>query len=55
VKGEEDGLGKPTVWAVPLLFSAPFFFSGGLKIIYGLFLYRSFRGKKPQEESELRN
>jgi predicted MFS family arabinose efflux permease len=31
--------------------SAPFFFSGGLKIIYDLLIYRSFRALKPPEES----
>ena len=28
----------------------PFFFSGGLKIIYDLLLYRSFKAIKPPEE-----
>jgi MFS family permease len=32
------------------LFSAPFFLAGGLKIIYDLLLYRSFRRLKPPEE-----
>jgi MFS family permease len=32
------------------LFSLPFFLSGGLKIIYDLALYRSFRSMKPPEE-----
>ncbi len=32
------------------LFSLPFFLSGGLKIIYDLALYRSFRTMKPPEE-----
>jgi MFS family permease len=27
----------------PLLFSAPFFVAGGLKIVYDLFLYKMFR------------
>jgi MFS family permease len=36
--------------SIPLLFSAPFFLSGGLKIIYDLLLYRSFRRLKPPEE-----
>jgi MFS family permease len=35
----------------PLLFSAPFFVSGGLKIIYDLLLYREFRAAKPPEEN----
>jgi MFS family permease len=37
--------------AVPALFSVPFFLSGGLKIVYDLFLFKSFRGLKPPEES----
>jgi MFS family permease len=40
--------------AVPALFSVPFFLSGGLKIVYDLFLFKSFRGLKPPEESGLR-
>jgi hypothetical protein len=36
--------------AVPVLFSAPFFLSGGLKIGYDLLLFKSFRGLKPPEE-----
>jgi predicted MFS family arabinose efflux permease len=32
------------------LLSVPFFLSGGLKIIYDLLLYRSFRALKPPEE-----
>ena len=28
----------------------PIFLSGGLKIVYDLLLYRSFRGLKPPEE-----
>jgi MFS family permease len=36
--------------SVPLLLSAPFFLSGGLKIIYDILLYRSFRQIKPPEE-----
>ena len=35
----------------PLL-SAPFFVAGGLKIVYDLLLYRSFRAMKPPEEKE---
>jgi MFS family permease len=38
--------------SVPLLLSAPFFLSGGLKIIYDLLLYRSFRRLKPPEEKK---
>ena len=36
--------------SVPVLLSAPFYLSGGLKIIYDLLLYRSFRRIKPPEE-----
>jgi MFS family permease len=35
---------------IPLLFNAPFFLCGGLKIIYDLLLYRSFKALKPPEE-----
>ena len=34
------------------LLSVPFFLSGGLKIVYDLLLYRSFRAIKPPEEKE---
>lgn len=37
--------------SIPVLFSAPFFISGGLKIIYDLLLYREFRAIKPPEEN----
>ena len=36
--------------ASPALLSAPFFLAGGLKIVYDLLLYRSFRAAKPPEE-----
>lgn len=36
--------------ANPALISLPFFISGGLKIVYDLLLYRSFRRAKPPEE-----
>jgi MFS family permease len=36
--------------SIPLLLSGPFFLAGGLKIIYDLLLYRSFRKLKPPEE-----
>jgi MFS family permease len=36
--------------SIPVLLSAPFFLSGGLKILYDLLLYRSFRRLKPPEE-----
>jgi predicted MFS family arabinose efflux permease len=35
---------------IPALLSVPFFLSGGLKIVYDLLLYRSFRTMKPPEE-----
>jgi MFS family permease len=38
-------------FSVPMLFSAPFFLTGGLKIIYDLLLYRSFEKVKPPEEN----
>jgi MFS family permease len=38
------------LFSIPVLFSAPFFLSGGLKIIYDLLLYREFRALKPPEE-----
>lgn len=38
--------------SIPLLFSAPFFISGGLKIVYDLLLYRQFRAVKPPEEQK---
>ena len=34
------------------LLSVPFFLSGGLKIVYDLLLYRSFRAIRPPEEKE---
>ncbi|HEX5942383.1 MAG TPA: MFS transporter [Anaerolineales bacterium] len=39
------------LFGIPALFSAPFFLSGGLKIIYDLLLYREFRAVKPPEET----
>ncbi len=39
------------LFSIPVLFSAPFFLSGGLKIIYDLLLYREFRAVKPPEEN----
>ncbi|MGE5073317.1 MAG: MFS transporter, partial [Anaerolineae bacterium] len=37
--------------SAPALISAPFFLAGGLKIIYDLLLYRSFRAARPPEEA----
>jgi MFS family permease len=34
----------------PTLLGLPFFISGGLKVVYDLALYRSFRSAKPPEE-----
>ena len=34
----------------PSLLSVPFYLAGGLKIIYDVLLYRSFRSMKPPEE-----
>ncbi len=39
------------LFSIPMLFSAPFLLSGGLKIIYDLLLYREFRAVKPPEEN----
>src|SRR6185436_7042992 len=39
------------LFSIPVLFNAPFFLSGGLKIIYDLLLYREFRALKPPEET----
>jgi MFS family permease len=36
--------------SIPVLFSASFFLAGGLKIVYDLLLYRSFRHIKPPGE-----
>lgn len=38
--------------SVPGLLSVPFFLCGGLKIVYDLLLYRSFRALKPPEEQK---
>jgi MFS family permease len=38
--------------SIPALFSAPFFLCGGLKIVYDLLLYRSFKRLKPPEETQ---
>ena len=36
--------------SIPALFSAPFFLCGGLKIVYDVLLYHSFKTQKPPEE-----
>lgn len=38
--------------SLPGLLSVPFFLCGGLKIVYDLLLYRSFRSLKPPEEQK---
>jgi MFS family permease len=38
-------------FAVPALLALPFFLAGGLKLVYDLLLYRSFRALKPPEEN----
>ncbi len=37
--------------SIPSLISLPFFLAGGLKLVYDLLLYRSFRSIKPPEEA----
>jgi MFS family permease len=37
--------------ADPMLSGVPFFLAGGLKIVYDLLLYRSFRANRPPEET----
>jgi len=41
--------------ANPAFLGTPFFLAGGLKIIYDLLLYRSFRMLKPHEEMQISN
>ncbi len=43
----------PMLVANSALLNAPFFIAGGLKIIYDLLMYRSFRAVKPPEEQPL--
>lgn len=38
--------------ASPTLMSVPFYLAGGLKIVYDLLLYRSFRKVRPPEEKQ---
>jgi len=38
------------LFSIPILFNAPFYLGGGLKIIYDLLLFREFRAVKPPEE-----
>lgn len=37
-------------FSVPVLFNAPYYIAGGLKIVYDLLLYREFNAVKPSEE-----
>lgn len=39
-------------FSVPMLFNAPFFLTGSLKIVYDLLLYQSFKSIKPPEEKK---
>ena len=39
-------------FSVPMLFNAPFFLTGSLKIVYDLLLYREFSAVKPPEENK---
>ncbi len=39
--------------ASPILFGAPFLVAGGLKMVYDLLLYRSFKTLKPPEEKQV--
>ena len=39
-------------FSVPMLFNAPFFLTGSLKIVYDLLLYQSFKSVKPPEEKK---
>ena len=39
------------LFSIPMLFNAPFFLAGGLKIVYDLLLFREFRAVKPPEET----
>jgi MFS family permease len=41
--------------ANPALINMPFFLSGGIKIVYDLLLYRSFKAIKPPEEKKVDN
>jgi MFS family permease len=39
-------------FSIPVLFNAPFFLAGGLKIVYDLLLYTSFNSIKAPEENK---
>jgi hypothetical protein len=51
VKGRFCHVRIGKIMSVPLLFSPPFFLTGGLKIGYDFLLFKSFHGIKPREES----
>jgi MFS family permease len=38
------------LFSIPILFSAPFFLAGTLKVIYDVLIFREFRAVKPPEE-----
>ena len=40
------------LFSIPILFNAPLFLAGGLKIVYDLLLFREFRAVKPPEEKK---
>jgi MFS family permease len=39
-------------FSIPILFNAPFYLAGGLKILYDLLIYREFNSVKPPEETK---
>ena len=39
------------LFSIPILFSAPFFLAGALKVIYDVLIFREFRAVKPPEEN----
>lgn len=41
------------MWGSKALLAAPFLVAGGLKIIYDLLLYKSFKLLEPPEETEV--
>jgi MFS family permease len=48
--GRKRTLVAGPLFASPALMGVPFFLAGGLKIVYDLVLWRSFRSLKPPEE-----
>ena len=43
---------RSTLFPYTTLFRSPFFLTGGLKIVYDLLLYRSFKSIKAPEENK---